>query len=185
MYHECIFENSKIIAIQRYEKGGPAPDGSIMIAKFELNGSQYACSDSYIKHEWGFTPGVSNFVECRTEDEIENLFSKLSENGNILMPLDNYGFSQKFGFVEDRFGVSVDISGNYAIIGAFQEDEDDAGINTFTDAGSAYVYERDLSGNWIEVQKIVPSASDRGANTLFGSAVAISGTTIGRVIIIT
>ena len=77
-----------------------------MFARFELNGSQFACSDSYIKHEWTFTPGVSNFVDCKTDDELENIFAKLSENGKILMPLDNYGFSQKFGFVEDRFGVS-------------------------------------------------------------------------------
>lgn len=105
-FYVGLFENSKIIDIKRYGKDSPAKEGSIMMAKFELNGSQFACSDSYIKHEWDFTPGVSNWVNCKTDDELTKLFSKLSENGNIMMPPDNYGFSTKFAFVEDRFGVS-------------------------------------------------------------------------------
>ena len=57
-------------------------------------------------HDWDFTPAVSNYVECEDESELERLFTKLSENGKVMMPLNNYGFSQKFGFVEDKFGVS-------------------------------------------------------------------------------
>jgi predicted 3-demethylubiquinone-9 3-methyltransferase (glyoxalase superfamily) len=105
-FYVGLFENSKITHIERYGKDGPAKEGSIMVATFELNGSKFACSDSYIKHEWTFTPGVSNWVECKTDDEIDRLFAKLTENGAALMPLDNYGFSTKFAFVEDRFGVS-------------------------------------------------------------------------------
>ncbi len=101
-----LFENSKITHVQKYGNEGPAKEGTIMFATFELNGSQFACSDSYIKHEWDFTPGVSNFVECKSDEEIQHLFAKLSENGQVLMPLDNYGWSTKFAFVEDRFGVS-------------------------------------------------------------------------------
>lgn len=101
-----LFENSKVTDIQRYGKEGPAKEGSIFFARFELNGSQFACSDSYIKHEWDFTPGVSNWVDCQSEEEQQKLFSALSENGKVMMPLDNYGFSQRFAFVEDRFGVS-------------------------------------------------------------------------------
>lgn len=105
-FYVGLFENSKIIDIQRYGKEGPGKEGTLFYAKFVLNGSNYMCSNSYIKHEWDFTPAVSNFVECKSEKELTSLFSKLSENGNILMPIDNYGFSQKFGFIEDRFGVS-------------------------------------------------------------------------------
>lgn len=105
-FYVKLFENSKITDVQRYGKDGPAKEGSIMVATFELNGSQFACSDSYIKHEWNFTPGVSIWVECKSNDEIENLLAKLSENGKVLMPLDSYGFSSKFAFVEDRFEVS-------------------------------------------------------------------------------
>ena len=105
-FYVSIFENSKITEVNHYEKGGPAPEGSIMMATFQLNGSQFACSDSYIKHAWDFTPGVSCFVTCASKEEQELLFNKLSENGQVMMPLANYGFSQQFAFVEDKFGVS-------------------------------------------------------------------------------
>lgn len=110
-----LFGNSKITDIQRYGKDGPAKEGSILIAKFQLNGQQYACSDSYIKHAWTFTPGISNFVACKTNEELEHLFAKLSENGTIVMPLNNYGFSKRFGFVEDRFGISWQLNLQYTI----------------------------------------------------------------------
>jgi len=101
-----LFENSEIIATQRHGKDGPAKEGSILLARFILNGKEVLCSDSYIKHEWTFSPAVSMFVECDTVSELETLFAKLSENGQVMMPIDNYGFSQRFGFVEDKFGIS-------------------------------------------------------------------------------
>lgn len=105
-FYVGLFENSEVLNVQRYGKDGPAKEGSIMMARFRLNGKEIICSDSYIKHEWTFTPGVSLFVECRSVEELEKLFQALSENGKVMMPLDNYGFSEKFGFVEDRFGIS-------------------------------------------------------------------------------
>ncbi len=101
-----LFENSKILDIQRYGEDGPGKEGTIMKAVFELNGKQFICSDSFIKHDWNFTPAISNWVECKSESELERLFSKLSVNGKVMMPLDNYGFSQKFAWVADRFGIS-------------------------------------------------------------------------------
>ncbi|MEM7574862.1 MAG: PKD-like domain-containing protein, partial [Bacteroidota bacterium] len=73
----------------------------------------------------------------------------------------------------DRFGYSVSISGDYAIVGAYLEDDDVTGTNTLSDAGSAYIFERDGSGSWQEVQKLV--ASDRAAGDEFGWTVSISG----------
>ncbi len=105
-FYVSLFENSKVTHVQRYGKEGPAKEGTIMFATFELNGSHYACSDSYVKHEWDFTPGVSSFVTCTSMEEINNFYEKLSEGGQVMLPLDNYGWSQKFAFVEDRFGVS-------------------------------------------------------------------------------
>lgn len=105
MYVE-LFDNSEVIEVQRYGKDIPAPEGSIMFARFILNGKEVRCSDSPIKHEWDFSPGVSMFVECTSVAEQERLFEKLSANGKIMMPLNNYGFSQKFGWVEDKFGIS-------------------------------------------------------------------------------
>ncbi|MBN4052304.1 T9SS type A sorting domain-containing protein, partial [Sphingobacteriaceae bacterium AH-315-L07] len=72
----------------------------------------------------------------------------------------------------DRFGWSVSLSNNHAIVGAYKEDEDASGANTMDEAGSAYIFERCSSGNWIEVQKIV--ASDRGTDDLYGWRSSIS-----------
>lgn len=101
-----LFKNSKIIDIQRWGENGPVEPGKIMKATFELDGHLFMCSDSPAVHDWNFTPAVSNFVACETEDEIDRLYSKLSEAGDIKMPLDNYGFSQKFAWIDDQFGVS-------------------------------------------------------------------------------
>ncbi|MGK6352444.1 VOC family protein [Parapedobacter sp. DT-150] len=105
-FYVGLFDNSKIIDIHRHGKGGPAKEGTIMMATFELNGKQFICSDTYVKHEWTFTPAISLYVECKTDSELEKLFYKLSENGKIYMPLDNYGFSKRFGWVGDKFGVT-------------------------------------------------------------------------------
>jgi len=101
-----LFDNSKIINVKRWEKGGPVTEGKIMHATFNLNGNLFMCSDSPAIHDWGFTPAVSNYIECEDEKQLENLFTKLSQDGKVMMPLNNYGFSQKFGFLEDKFGVS-------------------------------------------------------------------------------
>jgi len=101
-----LFDNSKITEVQRYGAGGPAKAGTIMMAKFELNGKPFMCSDTYVKHEWTFTPAISLYVECKTDSELEHLFHKLSESGRIYMALDNYGFSKRFGWVGDKFGVT-------------------------------------------------------------------------------
>ena len=101
-----LFENSQVINVKRWGKDGPVEEGKIMHATFELNGNLFMCSDSPPIHDWGFTPAVSNYIECKNEGELERLFSKLSENGTVMMPIDNYGFSQKFGFVQDKFGIS-------------------------------------------------------------------------------
>jgi len=105
-YYIELFDNSKVVDLQRWGKGAPGEEGKIMHAAFELNGSLFRCSDSPPVHEWNFSPAVSNFVECKDIDEIERLFNSLSENGNVTMPLNNYGFSQKFAWVIDQFGVS-------------------------------------------------------------------------------
>jgi hypothetical protein len=75
----------------------------------------------------------------------------------------------------DRFGWSVDIDGDYAIVGAYHEDEDANGTNSISNAGAAYIFEKDLSGNWVQVEKLV--ASDREAEDEFGFSVAVNGTT--------
>ncbi|MEQ6168846.1 VOC family protein [Ekhidna sp. MALMAid0563] len=101
-----LFENSKIISVSRWENGAPVAEGKIMQATFELNENLFMCSDSPPVHDWDFSPAVSNYINCENEDEMNRLFSKLSENGKVTMQLANYGFSQKFGWVIDQFGIS-------------------------------------------------------------------------------
>ena len=105
-FYMGLFDNSKVVNIKRWGKQGPGKEGTIMHATFTLNGNLYMCSDSPPIHEWDFTPAVSNFVECTDENQLQDLFTNLSQGGKVMMPINNYGFSQKFGFVEDRFGVS-------------------------------------------------------------------------------
>jgi predicted 3-demethylubiquinone-9 3-methyltransferase (glyoxalase superfamily) len=64
------------------------------------------CIDSPAQHAFSFTPSFSLFVECASEEELDRMFAALLEGGQALMPLGNYGFSRKFGWLNDRFGVS-------------------------------------------------------------------------------
>jgi hypothetical protein len=77
------------------------------------------------------------------------------------------------GEMSENFGSVVSISGNIAIVGAYNDSEDETGSDSLYHAGSAYLFERDEYGNWHEIQKIV--ASDRSVNDLFGMFVSISG----------
>lgn len=101
-----LFDNSKIINITRWGENASVAAGRIMQATFELDGSLFMCSDSPPVHDWNFSPAISNYLECDDERELTRLFSALSENGTVTMPPDNYGFSQQFAWVIDRFGVS-------------------------------------------------------------------------------
>ncbi len=101
-----LFDNSEGVDLKRWGKEAPGKEGTIMHATFKLNGKLFMCGDGPPIHDWDFTPAVSNDVACTEEGELEQLCTKLSENGKIRMPIDTYGFSQKFGFVQDRFGVS-------------------------------------------------------------------------------
>jgi len=105
-FYVSVFPCAEIIDIVRYKAGEAGPEGSVMNATFSIAGQVVMCIDSPVKHEFGFTPAVSLFVECETENEIGSLAESLAEGGAIFMPLDDYGFSRKFAWVNDRFGVS-------------------------------------------------------------------------------
>lgn len=104
-YVETI-PDSEILNVQRHGAEGPGPEGSIFIASFSLRGQPVMVSDSYISHDFTFTPSISLFVTCESEEEVAELSAAFAEGGNYLMPLDNYGFSRRFAWVVDRFGVS-------------------------------------------------------------------------------
>lgn len=101
-----LFKGSEITHIERYGPGEMGREGSIKRAEFVLAGHRLACIDSPINHAFTFTPSMSLFVECRDEPELDTAFATLSEGGAVLMPPGNYGFSKKFTWINDRFGVS-------------------------------------------------------------------------------
>jgi predicted 3-demethylubiquinone-9 3-methyltransferase (glyoxalase superfamily) len=104
--YTSLFEQSEIISIQRYGPGEAGAEGTVMHATFSLHGQEFMCIDSYVTHGFTFTPAMSLYVTCHTEAEIERVFATLSQDGAVLMPLGAYPFSQKFAWVNDRFGVS-------------------------------------------------------------------------------
>jgi predicted 3-demethylubiquinone-9 3-methyltransferase (glyoxalase superfamily) len=104
--YTSIIEDSQITSIVRYGANEAGLEGTVMQATFTLKGQKFMCIDSYIKHQFSFTPAFSIFITCNTEEELDNLYEKLNEGGQALMPLNDYGFSKKFGWLNDRFGVS-------------------------------------------------------------------------------
>ncbi|MFD7263813.1 VOC family protein [Streptomyces sp. NPDC059874] len=105
-FYTSLFDDAEVIDISRYDAEGPGEAGTVKLATFSLAGQQFKCIDSYVKHAFGFTPAVSLFVECESADELDRLYGALAEQGAELMPVGSYGFSARFGWVNDRFGVS-------------------------------------------------------------------------------
>jgi len=112
-FYTSIFPNSELGKIIMYSEGeaGGTPE-LIKYGVFTLNGTEYMVSESNYNHAWSFSPGVSIFVECDSENEIQTLFEQLSsDGGQIMIPLDNYesgdyGLGKKYGWCEDKYGVS-------------------------------------------------------------------------------
>jgi predicted 3-demethylubiquinone-9 3-methyltransferase (glyoxalase superfamily) len=105
-FYTAQVSNSAIDNITKWGPGGPGKEGTVMRATFTLNGVKYQATDSPAIHKFDFTPSMSLFLECDSEAELDRLFAAFSEGGQVLMPLGNYGFSKKFGWCNDRFGVS-------------------------------------------------------------------------------
>jgi predicted 3-demethylubiquinone-9 3-methyltransferase (glyoxalase superfamily) len=105
-FYTSLFDDGRIVEITRYGAEGPGPEGTVQVARFALAGQEFLCSDSFVAHGFTFTPSFSIWIETGSEEELERLFTALAEGGGQLMPLGDYGFSRRFGWVNDRFGVS-------------------------------------------------------------------------------
>jgi predicted 3-demethylubiquinone-9 3-methyltransferase (glyoxalase superfamily) len=105
-FYTSLIEDSAITNIVRYGTNESGDEGTVMQATFTLKGQEFMCIDSNIKHQFSFTPSFSIYVTCNTEEELANLYQKLIEGGQALMPIGDYGFSKKFGWLNDRYGVS-------------------------------------------------------------------------------
>jgi len=109
-FYVSLFENSRILEVERYGPNEEEREGTLKRARFSLAGRAFGASDSGREHPFTFTPSMSIFVDCENPAELERVFAALSEGGEVLMPLDDYGFSQRFGLTNDRFGMSWQVN---------------------------------------------------------------------------
>ena len=106
-WYTSLFKNSQIKNIEYLSADeADGKENLVKIATFTLDGQEYIANDSPAPHQFTFTPAISIFVSCDSEEELESLFKALSTDGKVLMPADNYGFSKKFAWTNDRYGVS-------------------------------------------------------------------------------
>jgi predicted 3-demethylubiquinone-9 3-methyltransferase (glyoxalase superfamily) len=104
--YTSLFDDARVLSLTRWGADGQGAEGTVQQATFSIAGQVFRCFDSPPVHAFSFTPSLSLFVDVTSEDELDRLFAGLSDGGEVLMPLDGYGFSRRFGWVNDRFGVS-------------------------------------------------------------------------------
>jgi predicted 3-demethylubiquinone-9 3-methyltransferase (glyoxalase superfamily) len=86
------------------------PDGKVAMARLSIAGLEIMANDSPPVHAFTFTPSTSTFLTVDAEGEVDALAEALGEGGKTLMPAGDYGFSKRFAWVQDRFGVSWQIN---------------------------------------------------------------------------
>jgi predicted 3-demethylubiquinone-9 3-methyltransferase (glyoxalase superfamily) len=110
-FYAGLFDDAAFEVIERYGPEGPGAEGSVMHARLRIGDQALMAFDSPPVHAFDFTPSLSLFVSCESEEEIDRLFAGLSEGGVVMMPLSTeYGFSAKYAWLSDRFGVSWQLS---------------------------------------------------------------------------
>ena len=105
LYCDC-FPQAEVTLMETYGPDARGQEGSVKLAHFRLGDQHFIAMDSPIQQTFHFTPAHSFFVECQSANEQCDLLAQLAEGGHVLMPLDNYGFSEAFTWITDRFGVS-------------------------------------------------------------------------------
>lgn len=110
-FYTSLFDDSKIGAVTRYGKEGfeihRRPEGSVMTVDFELAGyGMIALNGGPV---FDITPAISFFVTGESEAEVDELWQALSSGGEALMELGSYPWSEKYGWVRDRFGLTWQI----------------------------------------------------------------------------
>lgn len=105
-FYAATFPGATVEDLQLYGPGEPSPEGTVRSAILIVGGQRLRVFDSPPVHAFTFTPAISFFLDCESEDQLRDLAAALGEDGGFLMPVGNYGFSQLFAWVNDRFGVS-------------------------------------------------------------------------------
>jgi predicted 3-demethylubiquinone-9 3-methyltransferase (glyoxalase superfamily) len=96
-FYVSIFKNSKIGRISRYGDAGPGPKGTVMSATFHLEGQEFFALNG--GPQFKFTAAISFFVDCKTQEEVDELWEKLSAGGR----------KDKCGWLTDKYGLSWQI----------------------------------------------------------------------------
>jgi predicted 3-demethylubiquinone-9 3-methyltransferase (glyoxalase superfamily) len=96
-FYVSIFKNSKVLSITRYGDGGPIPEGTVMTAKFMIEGQEFVALNG--GPQFTFSEAISFLVNCETQEEIDDYWEKLSEGGEEQGP----------GWVKDKYGISWQI----------------------------------------------------------------------------
>ncbi|MBC7950045.1 MAG: VOC family protein [Chitinophagaceae bacterium] len=109
-HYTSIFKNAKVGNVARYSEGGPAPAGTVMTAEFEIEGQEFIALNA--GPMFSFTPAISFYVKCFTQEEIDHYWEKLSEGGE----------QQQCGWLTDKFGVSWQIVP--PVLGEMMSDKD-------------------------------------------------------------
>ena len=96
-FYVSVFENSKILSVARYGEGGPRPKGTVMTVKFQLEGQEFVALNG--GPHFSFSPAISFVVNCETQEEVDELWEKLSVGGE----------TQRCAWLKDKYGVSWQI----------------------------------------------------------------------------
>ncbi len=119
-YYISLFDKSTVTNTIRHTGMGSEihgkSAGEVMTVGFELAGEKFTALNG--GPYFSFTPAISLFVICETVCDLDQLWRRLEEGGRILMPLDKYEWSDRYGWVQDRFGLSWQVFlGNYDDVG--------------------------------------------------------------------
>jgi predicted 3-demethylubiquinone-9 3-methyltransferase (glyoxalase superfamily) len=114
-FYVSVFKNSKVVRVTRYGDSGPGPKGTVMSATFQLEGHEFFALNG--GPQFTFTPAISFFVNCETQDEVDDLWEKLSAGGD----------QQRCGWLKDKYGVSWQIIPS--ALGKMPQDKDAGNSN--------------------------------------------------------
>ena len=96
-FYVSVFKNSKVVSMNRYGEAGPGPKGTVMSATFQLDGQEFLALNG--GPQFSFTPAISFFVNCETQQEVDELWEKLSAGGK----------EERCGWLKDKYGLSWQI----------------------------------------------------------------------------
>ena len=102
----ATFPDFRVVSVEHYGPEVAGAAGWVKQAEAALGSHHIIVIDSPVRHDFTFTPAMSLFVNCASEEELDRAFAALADEGKIYMPIGNYGFSRRFGWCSDRFGVS-------------------------------------------------------------------------------